>query len=261
MGNNTSNSTLAGDDYSKDKNKKQNGTDKEVLTPGDRKEEFQNKSENFIHNAFKPETENGDILLTINNLAGETTAFTIQGEAMSGNEIKKETESETVTNKATLTTRRLPTTYMGTTRPVTTPSTSNVPLVINHNMNLQTALIINTLSKVLPNVPQSRLKNQPRLENVGSGVTFHQEELFIFHTTLTELQNILDKSLRRGGLPTDLMISIYAAKEHNLVLIHLFYRLVLQSEYSAEKSVTISNEDSRTFAKHFHFLRAIFPFL
>ena len=73
-------------------------------------------------------------------------------------------------------------------------------------MNLQTALIINTLSKViqmqqspqfktnqkicqvLPNVPQSRLKNQPRLENVGSGVTFHQEEIFIFHTTLTELQ-------------------------------------------------------------------------
>ena len=43
------------------------------------------------------------------------------------------------------------------------------------------------LAKVLPNVPQSRLKNQPRLESVGSGVTFHQEEIFIFHTTLTEL--------------------------------------------------------------------------
>ena len=54
-------------------------------------------------------------------------------------------------------------------------------------MNLQTALIINTLSKVLPNVPQSRLKNQPRLESVGAGIKFHQEEIFIFHTTLTEL--------------------------------------------------------------------------
>ena len=42
--------------------------------------------------------------------------------------------------------------------------------------------------QVLPNVPQSRLKDQPRLENVGSGVIFHQEEIFIFHTTLTELQ-------------------------------------------------------------------------
>ena len=41
--------------------------------------------------------------------------------------------------------------------------------------------------QVLPNVPQSRLKNQPRLESVGLGVSFHQEELFIFHSTLTEL--------------------------------------------------------------------------
>ena len=49
-------------------------------------------------------------------------------------------------------------------------------------------MIINTLSRVLPNVPQSRLRHQPRLENVGSGVTFHQEEIFIFHSTLTELQ-------------------------------------------------------------------------
>ena len=44
-----------------------------------------------------------------------------------------------------------------------------------------------TCCQVLPNVPQSRLKNQPRLETVGSGVSFHQEEIFIFHTTLTEL--------------------------------------------------------------------------
>jgi hypothetical protein len=42
--------------------------------------------------------------------------------------------------------------------------------------------------QVLPNVPQSRLKNQPRLEQVGSGAAFDQEELFIFHSTLTELQ-------------------------------------------------------------------------
>jgi hypothetical protein len=42
--------------------------------------------------------------------------------------------------------------------------------------------------QVLPNVPQSRLKNQPRLEQVGRGAAFDQEELFIFHSTLTELQ-------------------------------------------------------------------------
>merc|ERR1719433_1755215 len=102
-----------------------------------------------------------------------------------------------------------------TRRPRPSPST---PSVVNHNMNLQTALIINTLSKVLPNVPQSRLKNQPRLESVGSGVNFHQEEIFIFHSTLTELHAILEKSLARGGLPSDLMVSIFAAKEHTITL-------------------------------------------
>merc|ERR1711874_178662 len=131
-----------------------------------------------------------------------------------------------------MTTRRLPARYVSSkTRSKPKVTTKPTPKVINHNMNLQTALIINTLSKVLPNVPQSRLKNQPRLENVGSGVTFHQEEIFIFHSTLTELQAILDKTLARGGLPTDLLISIFAAKEHNLALIHLFYRLLLEAEF------------------------------
>ena len=54
-------------------------------------------------------------------------------------------------------------------------------------------------SQVLPNVPQSRLKNQPRLETVGLGVKFHQEELFIFHSTLTELHvNIQTSNSLRG---------------------------------------------------------------
>ena len=58
-------------------------------------------------------------------------------------------------------------------------------------------------------------------------------------------QAILDKSLRRGGLPSDLMVSIYAAKEHSMALVKLFYRLLLEAEYSPEKSVTISKADSR----------------
>lgn len=58
-------------------------------------------------------------------------------------------------------------------------------------------------------------------------------------------QAILEKSLRRGGLPRDLGISILAAKHHNMALVHLFYRLLIQAEFSAEKQVTISMEDSR----------------
>ena len=66
-------------------------------------------------------------------------------------------------------------------------------------------------------------------------------------------QAILDKSLRRGGLPSDLMVSIYAAKEHNLALVHLFYRLLLEAEFKQDKSVTISQGDSRLVWIHIQF--------
>ena len=62
----------------------------------------------------------------------------------------------------------------------------------------------------------------------------------IFHP-----QAILDKSLRKGGLPSDLMVSIFAAKEHTIALVHLFYRLLLEAEFRQDKSVTISKVDSR----------------
>lgn len=222
--------------------------------------------------------EEEEIRTTIQDLVEETTVFTITNDSTPVPVVSVTTmtpiseaetfASSTIGSVTTTMTRRLPARYRNTrtrtpsrARPSTSPASTRPPSVINHNMNLQTALIINTLSKVLPNVPQSRLKNQPRLESVGSGVTFHQEEIFIFHTTLTELHAILDKSLRKGGLPSDLMVSIFAAKEHTISLVHLFYRLLMEAEYREDKSVTISKVDSRDFAKHFHFLRAIFPFL
>ena len=58
-------------------------------------------------------------------------------------------------------------------------------------------------------------------------------------------QAILDKSLKRGGLPSDLMVSIFAAKEHCITLVHLFYKLLLEAESSPDKTLTISKEDSR----------------
>lgn len=214
-------------------------------------ESFTEKVPNLFQLKYESEKKQNQVLdILQKNLKREET------DDADENTVEAENNVETTTLN-----RRLPEFYPGIHRKKTTMPPRTKPQVINHNMNLQTALIINTLSKVLPNVPQSRLKNQPRLENVGSGMTFHQEELFIFHSTLTELQNILDKSLRRGGLPNDLMVSIFAAKEHNLALVSLFYRLIVEAEYSADQSVTITQEDSRTFAKHFHFLRAIFPFL
>ena len=146
-----------------------------------------------------------EIVTTIQNLIEETTEFTITNDVAKNQKME---EIEEVTPKTiemtTTVTRRLPPHYKTKSQSVkTTTPPPTTPTVVNHNMNLQTALIINTLSKVifskkkipfnsliyqvLPNVPQSRLKNQPRLESVGSGVNFHQEEIFIFHTTLTEL--------------------------------------------------------------------------
>ena len=148
--------------------------------------------------------EEEEIRTTIQSLVEETTVFTITNDSTPVPVASVTTmtpvafsEAETVASSTigsvtTTMTRRLPSRYMNTrtrtpSRARPSPASTSPPSVINHNMNLQTALIINTLSKVLPNVPQSRLKNQPRLESVGSGVTFHQEEIFIFHTTLTEL--------------------------------------------------------------------------
>ena len=34
-------------------------------------------------------------------------------------------------------------------------------------------------------------------------------------------------------------------QEHNLALVSLFYRLIVEAEFNADKSVTISQEDSR----------------
>ena len=60
-------------------------------------------------------------------------------------------------------------------------------------MEMLSFFISNTVPQILPNVAQSRLKSQPKLKNVGSGVIFHQEEIFIFRSKLTELQvNIFD---------------------------------------------------------------------
>ena len=67
---------------------------------------------------------------------------------------------------------------------------------VNKYLTDENFIISALLCEVLPNVPQSRLKNQPRLETVGLGVTFHQEELFIFHSTLTELHVKVHSTLK-----------------------------------------------------------------
>ena len=109
------------------------------------------------------ELEKEVILSTINEFVDETTMYTLSDEQMpikideieekpdiEVNTFKENIEDEITTvfpEEELTTTRRLPEKYIRTrARPKTT--TRAPPTIINHNMNLQTALIINTLSKV-----------------------------------------------------------------------------------------------------------------
>ena len=125
-----------------------------------------NKTKNSTESVsdVPPVTSNDDmekkeILSTIQNFVEETTMFTLSDEQIPrrGNKteninvsIEDITEEEVTTmfpKEELSTTRRLPEKYIRTRAkpPTTTPTP---PKIINHNMNLQTALIINTLSKV-----------------------------------------------------------------------------------------------------------------
>ena len=104
------------------------------------------------------------ILSTIKEFVEETTMYTLSGEQMpikidemeeipridlnTFEDNMKEEITTVFPEEELTTTRRLPEKYMRT-RARPTMTTRAPPAIINHNMNLQTALIINTLSKVI----------------------------------------------------------------------------------------------------------------
>ena len=113
------------------------------------------------------EEEKEEIINTIKELSEETTTFTIvdktqetDSTSVAGNtNVNEETEvnndEHTTIQPEEITTRRLPSRYVNSkTRSRSRPKVTTKPpaKVINHNMNLQTALIINTLSKVRGNI-------------------------------------------------------------------------------------------------------------
>lgn len=111
------------------------------------------------------EEEKEEIISTINELSEETTTFTIVDKTQetdtsvaAGNTDVSETTEENNDEPTTgrpeeITTRRLPSRYVNSKTRSRPKVTTKAPAkVINHNMNLQTALIINTLSKVRGNI-------------------------------------------------------------------------------------------------------------
>ena len=109
------------------------------------------------------EHEKEVILSTIKEFVEETTMYRLSDDQMPIKIDEMEEKPEMVVNtlednieeeittvfpgEELTTTRRLPEKYMRT-RARPTMTTRAPPTIINHNMNLQTALIINTLSKV-----------------------------------------------------------------------------------------------------------------
>ena len=131
------------------------------------------ESEIYVGKLEKPEEksdleeEKEEIINTIKELSEETTTFTIvdktqetDSTSVAGNtNVNEETEvnndEHTTIQPEEITTRRLPSRYVNSkTRSRSRPKVTTKPpaKVINHNMNLQTALIINTLSKVRGNI-------------------------------------------------------------------------------------------------------------
>ena len=109
------------------------------------------------------EEEKEEIISTIKELSEETTTFTIvdkteETDTGAGNtDVSQETENNnnepTTSRPEETTTRRLPSRYVNSKTRSRPKVTTKAPAkVINHNMNLQTALIINTLSKVRGNI-------------------------------------------------------------------------------------------------------------
>ena len=135
----------------------------------------------YVRTPEKPREKNDleekeEIISTINELTEETTTFTIVDNLQEADTnhtfIDRDTEDNnamdingynaddqdngpvsddnlTTETPQEMTTRRLPARYVSSKTRSKPKVTTRPPKVINHNMNLQTALIINTLSKVI----------------------------------------------------------------------------------------------------------------
>ena len=136
----------------------------------------------YVRTPEKPREKNDleekeEIISTINELTEETTTFTIVDNLQEADTNQTFIDRDTEDNNAMdingynaddqddnvpvsddnlttetpqeMTTRRLPARYVSSKTKSKPKVTTRPPKVINHNMNLQTALIINTLSKVI----------------------------------------------------------------------------------------------------------------
>ena len=125
--------------------------------------------------------------------------------------------------------------------------------------DIRLLLLQKTVPKLVPNL--KKLDTMVRLEDAlkagkGSSPIF-QEDFFVFHTTLVQLQKILQAADAKAT--PEIRPLLKRTLAHNMSLIKLLFHYIVQSGRAADKKVIL--EDTRPFWKHYKPLKEVFPFL
>ena len=122
--------------------------------------------------------------------------------------------------------------------------------------------MVNTLPHLLPHLKDINILNdQPRMAEVAAGRSLKQEQIYIFYVTLLELQKVLENTMKKPGLPPDLTEILEEAGVHNMELIKFFFKHLVRTDREKDSRSVLDQKDRRSFARHFGFLRQVFPFL
>lgn len=127
--------------------------------------------------------------------------------------------------------------------------------------DIQSELLQQTVPLIVPNVKNlekmTRLEEALSLKSKTGQVELHQEDFFVFHTTLVQLQKILEAVETKAT--SDIKPLLKRAQNHNMSLIKILFGYIFKSARSPGKRIII--EDTKPLWKHYSPLKQLFPFL
>jgi len=124
--------------------------------------------------------------------------------------------------------------------------------------DIRSVLLQETVLKLLPNL--KKMNTMVRLEDAltaGKSGKLVQEDFFVFHTTLVQLQKILEAA--EAEATSDIRPLLKRTQAHNMSLIKLLFHYIVQSGRAPGKKIIL--EDTKPFWKHYKPLKEVFPFL
>jgi hypothetical protein len=135
---------------------------------------------------------------------------------------------------------------------------SKLRSLLNRESDLEATLVVDTLPKLLPHIDLTRLDKQPRMAVMGKlGAVLHQQNIYVFHTTLVQLQKLLEAAEIEAT--SDLRPLLKRTLSHNMSLIKLLFGFLVKSESFKDKKIKV--EQPQLFMKHYKPLQELFPFL